>query len=105
MIRRETFRHVGGFDVRYAPAYYDDTDLAFAVRRFGLRVYYEPASTVIHYEGISAGTDLGSGMKRYQTINRAKFVDKWAAELAPQPPAGIPQIGKASWRERGWQYL
>jgi GT2 family glycosyltransferase/glycosyltransferase involved in cell wall biosynthesis len=101
MIRRETFRHVGGFDVRYAPAYYDDTDLAFAVRRLGLRVYYEPASTVIHYEGISAGTDLGSGMKRYQTVNQAKFADKWAAELAAQPPAGTPLERALRWRSRG----
>ncbi len=29
------FRAVGGFDPRYAPAYYEDTDLAFAVRAAG----------------------------------------------------------------------
>ncbi|MCW0203278.1 MAG: glycosyltransferase family 2 protein, partial [Rhodanobacter thiooxydans] len=58
LIRREVFQRIGGFDTRYAPAYYEDADLAFAVRRLGLRVYCEPASTAIHCEGISAGTDL-----------------------------------------------
>jgi GT2 family glycosyltransferase/glycosyltransferase involved in cell wall biosynthesis len=101
LIRRETFQRIGGFDTRYTPAYYEDTDLAFAVRQSGLRVYYEPASTVIHCEGISSGTDLDSGMKRYQRINQAKFVDKWAAELPAQPAAGTPLPRAIRWRSRG----
>ena len=28
MIQADLFRKVGGFDTRYAPAYYEDTDLA-----------------------------------------------------------------------------
>lgn len=101
LIRREVFRRVGGFDARYAPAYYEDADLAFAVRRLGLRVYYEPASTVIHCEGISAGTDLDRGMKRHQRPNRAKFAAKWTTELAAQPPAGTPLERAIRWRRRG----
>ncbi|HZY34190.1 MAG TPA: glycosyltransferase [Rhodanobacter sp.] len=101
LIRRELFQRIGGFDARYAPAYYEDADLAFAVRRSGLRVYYEPASTVIHCEGISAGTDLNRGMKRHQRPNQAKFVDKWTAELVAQPPAGTPVERAIHWRRRG----
>lgn len=101
LIRREVFRRIGGFDTRHAPAYYEDTDLAFAVRRLGLRVYYEPASTVIHCEGITAGTDLTRGIKRHQVINQAKFVDKWKAELSSQPPAGTALERAARWRSRG----
>ncbi|WP_425508360.1 glycosyltransferase [Tahibacter amnicola] len=85
MLRRELFERLGGFDRRYAPAYYEDTDLAFAVRAAGLKVFYEPASTVIHFEGITAGTDTGSGIKRYQVVNREKFLDKWKDALALQP--------------------
>ena len=88
LIHREVFQRIGGFDARYTPAYYEDTDLAFAVRKLGLRVYYEPASTVIHCEGITSGTDLGSGIKRHQVINQAKFIDKWTPELSLQPPVG-----------------
>lgn len=101
LIRQEVFRQVGGFDARYAPAYYEDADLAFAVRRLGLRTYYEPASTVVHCEGISAGTDLDHGMKKYQQPNQAKFVDKWTAELVDQPAVGTPIEQAIRWRKRG----
>jgi glycosyltransferase involved in cell wall biosynthesis len=37
---------------------------------------------VIHYEGVSCGTDTTSGIKRHQIINAAKFKQKWQAELA-----------------------
>ncbi len=88
MLRRELFERLGRFDQRYAPAYYEDTDLAFAVRAAGLKVFYEPRSRVIHFEGITAGTDTGSGMKRYQVINREKFLDKWRDALRKQPAPG-----------------
>lgn len=101
MIRRELFEQLGGFDSRYSPAYYEDADLAFAVRQAGLLVYYEPSSTVIHCEGVSAGTDLHSGMKRYQVANKAKFTEKWAAALLQQPPAGTPVRHAQRWRQRG----
>ncbi|GLQ49279.1 glycosyl transferase family protein [Dyella flava] len=90
MIRRDRFSAVGGFDERYAPAYYEDTDLAFAVRQAGLSVFYEPNSVVVHCEGISAGTDLGTGMKRYQAINHVKFAQKWRQQLQQQPAPGTP---------------
>ena len=101
MIRRDTFERVGGFDTHYAPAYYEDTDLAFAVRQIGLKVYYEPSSTVIHCEGISAGTDLHAGMKRYQLRNQAKFTAKWEAALRACPPPGTREADALRWRSRG----
>jgi GT2 family glycosyltransferase/glycosyltransferase involved in cell wall biosynthesis len=85
MIRRDLFDQLGGFDTRYAPAYYEDTDLAFAVRKAGKKVLYEPRATVVHFEGITAGTDTGSGMKRFQAVNREKFLEKWKSELVRQP--------------------
>ena len=81
MIRRELWNRIGGFDERFAPAYYEDTDLAFSVRAAGLRVVYVPSSVVIHFEGKTNGTDLGSGQKQYQLINREKFYQKWRETL------------------------
>ncbi|SFP88755.1 Glycosyltransferase, GT2 family [Amycolatopsis arida] len=86
LVRREVFDRVGGFDARYAPAYYEDTDLAFAVRAAGMRTLVQPASVVVHHEGVSNGTDTSSGLKRYQEINRATFVAKWARHLADHRP-------------------
>lgn len=87
MIRKKLWDEIGGFDERYAPAYCEDSDLAFEVRRHGKRVVYQPESVVTHFEGISNGTDLeGSGLKHYQKVNSEKFKEKWADELKNHAP-------------------
>jgi len=86
MVPRPLFEGLGGFDARFAPAYYEDTDLAFAVRGAGRKVYYQPASVVLHHEGISNGTDEASGIKAHQVVNRRHFVDKWRKTLAGHLP-------------------
>ena len=75
------WKQLGGFDERFCPAYYEDTDLAFAIRALGLKVIYEPKSVVVHFEGVSNGTDLNSGMKKHQVKNRQVFLDKWQQTL------------------------
>lgn len=91
-IHAKTFDSLGGFDTHYSPAYYEDTDLCFKVRELGLKVIYQPRSTVIHFEGISSGTSESSGTKRYQAINREKFKKRWAKQLASHPdPVPGPQ--------------
>jgi GT2 family glycosyltransferase/glycosyltransferase involved in cell wall biosynthesis len=82
MIRKELWDRVGGFDERFAPAYYEDTDLAFTVRKLGYRVVFQPQSVVVHFEGISHGTDLGSGIKSYQIRNKELFLEKWREVLS-----------------------
>jgi O-antigen biosynthesis protein len=87
IVRAGLFRSFGGFDIRYVPAYYEDTDLAFRVRSSGYKVFYQPRSNVIHFEGISSGTNIKVGVKQYQEINRHKFMDKWGSIL---PAHGSP---------------
>lgn len=82
LIRKNLFDRLGGFDRRYAPAYYEDVDLCFGVRSLGYKVIYQPASRVIHFEGATAGRDVNRGVKQYQVINRAKFKEKWQQVLA-----------------------
>lgn len=77
LISKKLFNDIGGFDLRYVPAYCEDSDLAFEVRKTGKKVYYQPLSTVIHYEGISNGVDTSSGIKAYQVANNRKLYDKW----------------------------
>ncbi|WP_127564824.1 glycosyltransferase [Stenotrophomonas indicatrix] len=88
MLPRALWQQLGGFDTRYKPAYYEDTDLAFRVRAQGLRVLVQPASRVIHDEGTSNGTDTGSGVKAYQVRNQGIFAARWATELASHPKVG-----------------
>lgn len=87
-IPRALFRELGGFDPRYAPAYYEDTDLAFKVRAAGRRIVYQPAARVVHDEGTTAGTDTGSGTKAFQVRNQATFAARWQDALATALPAG-----------------
>jgi len=84
LVRSEVWRAVGGFDERYSPGYYEDTDLCFAARALGWRVLYEPRALVMHVEGAAMGTDESAGGKRHQPINREKFVDKWREALEHQ---------------------
>lgn len=81
LIRRELFEQLGGFDRRFAPAYYEDIDLCFGVRSLGYKVIYQPASRLVHYEGVTAGRDVKKGIKHFQIVNRERFVEKWRAVL------------------------
>lgn len=82
LISRSLFFRLGGFDERYAPAYCEDTDLAFRVRAAGLKVLYQPRSVVIHHQGRSHGTDTSRGVKAFQVINQRKFLHRWRHVLA-----------------------
>jgi GT2 family glycosyltransferase/glycosyltransferase involved in cell wall biosynthesis len=78
--KRKVLDCVGGFDSRYSPAYYEDTDLAFAARQAGFKVLCEPYSTVIHHEYSTSG---GTAFDRMEA-NRTKFLEKWAEPLKRQ---------------------
>ncbi len=88
MLPKSLFQRIGGFDSRYVPAYYEDTDLAFKVRAAGFKVLYQPLSEVFHFEGATGGTDISTGTKKHQEINRKAFAAKWKEALATKPANG-----------------
>jgi GT2 family glycosyltransferase/glycosyltransferase involved in cell wall biosynthesis len=97
-VRRALFTALGGFDARYAPAYYEDVDLAFAVRAAGRKVFYQPAATVVHFEGRTSGTDVRQGVKRHQAINQSTFAAKWPAALTThEPNATHVELARDRW--------
>lgn len=98
MIPRELFNKLGKLDERYSPIYYDDTDLAFKVRSAGKKVLYQPNAVIVHFEGMTSGTDLSTGLKSCQVINHKKFQDKWKDVLA-----GHAERGKFVELEKGTQ--
>ncbi|MEA2159343.1 MAG: hypothetical protein QOD66_1723 [Solirubrobacteraceae bacterium] len=81
MVKADFWRGVGGFDERFMPMYYEDTDLCFEARLRGSRVMYEPRALVVHVEGATAGVDESASHKANQERNRPKFVEKWRALL------------------------
>ncbi len=88
-VRTDLWHSLGGFDEAYVPAYCEDSDLAFRIRDAGQEVWMQPLSRVIHYEGKTSGTDLGSGAKAYQVINQERLKDRWAFVLADHRPNGV----------------
>ena len=106
LVRRDLFERLGGFDRRYAPAYYEDVDLCFGVRSLGSKVVYQPLSRLTHFEGATSGTDVSAGVKRFQVVNREKFREKWRETLEREQPArGEAAEGRAADRRRGPRVL
>ena len=103
LIRKNLFDKLGGFDRRFAPAYYEDVDLCFGVRSLGYKVRYQPLSRVIHYEGVTAGSDTRKGLKQFQIINREKFIAKWREVLEREHlPKAVERLTEASSRQQDW---
>lgn len=95
LLKKADFDSVSGFDPHYAPAYYEDTDLAFKLRQAGKQVYYQPNARVFHFEGVTSGTDLRSGVKEYQRVNHGKFFERWQEVLATHRERGVaPELEK-----------
>ena len=99
MIRTDLWKEIGGFDERFAPAYCEDSDMAFEVRKHGYKVVYQPKSEVVHFEGTSNGTDITVGQKRYQVENQKKLYIKWKEVLGGQHHENIKNVFLA--RDRG----
>lgn len=77
----DIWREMQGFDEIYAPAYCEDSDLAFRLRAAGYRTVLNPHSEVLHHEGRSHGRDLTSGIKAYQVRNQQIFFERWKDTL------------------------
>ncbi len=81
LVPRDVWDRLGGFDESFAPAYCEDSDLAFRLRQKGLRVLYQPELVVVHYEGVSHGTDVKAGVKAYQVVNQERLRQRWFSTL------------------------
>jgi O-antigen biosynthesis protein len=91
MIPTPLWKELEGFSREFMPAYFEDTDLAFKVKNAGRKVVFAPHSVVVHYEGMSNGTDqtASSGLKRFQEINRPKFKRKWISLFQNNGKVGV----------------
>ncbi|WP_161962765.1 glycosyltransferase [Xanthomonas campestris] len=91
---RALLQTLGGLDRRYMPAYYEDTDLAFAVRAAGHSVLVQPASVVVH--DLAHRPQLTQQDRNTQhDAHRASFVAKWKRALSAQvalPCALVPAL-------------
>lgn len=101
LVRAELFARLHGFDRCYAPAYCEDSDLAFRLRAIGYQTLYQPRAEVVHIEGASHGTDPSRGGKACQERNRETFIARWADVLASDHVASGTQALRARDRAFG----
>ncbi len=88
MIPKQLFEKLGGFDKHYLPSYCEDSDMALKISERGYRVVYQPLSVVIHYEGVTSGTDVTKGVKSYQIENTKKLYNRWHGRLLHHQMSG-----------------
>jgi GT2 family glycosyltransferase len=76
-MRRDAILDVGSLDDDFHPMYFEDAAWHYRAHTLGWRTIYTPWTVAVHHEGSSAGTDVTTGMKRYQEVNRLKFLEKF----------------------------
>ena len=90
LLRASAFAEVGGFDEGYFPAYYEDLDLALALRAAGWSWLYDGRSQIRHQESSSTTTHFKHWLFA-RNIERVRA--KWPALLSgqlPRPAGGGP---------------
>ncbi|HEX5109979.1 MAG TPA: glycosyltransferase [Vicinamibacterales bacterium] len=90
MTPRSLFAEMGGFDDRFAPAYYEDVDYCVRLWQRGLRVVYEPRFGAIHVEFASAPS--ADAALTAQAEHHARFVEKhrdWLRTRHQRAPGAV----------------
>jgi len=90
------FKQMGGFDIDYAPAYYEDSDFCIRLQERGLKVIYDPDAVITHYEFASSGSQQKAG--ELQTRHRQVLLEKHNSYLAKQHAvnAGLPLFARTA---------
>lgn len=80
LMRRSVFLELGGFDPAYAPAYFEDPDLAFTARARGWVSRLVVDRPVVHAHAIASESRVALAER-----SRKIFQAKWAEVLQSQP--------------------
>ena len=70
MFDRARFLEIGGFDLLFAPFYYEDVELSYRAWKRGFEVRYEPASEVRHRFSSTIGAAGRGRIRRISQRNR-----------------------------------
>jgi len=74
MIRKKVLDEVSFFDDRYF-FFFEETDMAYAMRRAGWKIYQVPDAQIYHLQGQSIGHNAKSRIEFYRS--RYHFLRKW----------------------------
>jgi len=93
MVRRRDFFEIGGFDLRYDPAYYEDSDLCLRLAALGRRTVLVRDARVMHIENATT-SDPANRAIATNIVDRHKriFLSRWSDWLAERKPGNLPNI-------------
>ena len=80
LLRRELIDIL--FDEKFAPAYYEDVDLCFRIRKDGWRICYQPAAKVVHHLSVSNNRNSERNRVRGALTRQQVFFEKWKERLS-----------------------
>ncbi len=78
LIRKQALEEVSFFDERYF-FFYEETDMAFAMKRAGWLIYQVPDAFIYHLQGQSIGNNARSRIEFYRS--RYQFLRKWKSRI------------------------
>ncbi|MGI6680211.1 MAG: glycosyltransferase [Bdellovibrionota bacterium] len=82
-VRKDLWDKMGGLDEEtFSPAYYEDSDLCFQVRKQGYKVYYVPTSILKHFGNVTSASMPNNFLAENMKRNKERFVNKWKDELS-----------------------
>ena len=91
MIRRSRFFDLGGFNYRFDPAYFEDTDLCFRVRLRNEHVVLVRDAICFHIENATtADKRSAAGVVSTVDHNRKVFLSIWGKYLASRSTMNLP---------------
>jgi len=99
---RRIWLELGGFDERFKPAYYEETDYCTRLWECGLRVVYDPNSVLLHYEFASSASAVQATelQRDHQRIFAAQHQSLLAKHFAPDLNSLLPARMKDAGRKR-----
>jgi GT2 family glycosyltransferase len=110
--RREQFMQFGGYDLRYQPFYWEDVDLDYRARRYGMYCAAVPSAVVIHRHSETINRFHAARKLSYLRLNQLRFIlahqDQlpelrsprwwWLARSVREVLGGDPLLRGAYWR-------
>lgn len=101
MVKRGAFLSLGGFDERYAPAWYEDADFAFRARAAGYSMVAIQHSKVVHLGNKTSESQKTYDSDLVKSNSRALFSGIWGKAIEGKekvPKEGVLSLSRRSSR-------
>lgn len=99
LVKKELFFYLNGFSLDFEPAYYEDVDLCFRIRKLGYKIQFTPQTKIFHIENYSH-KEIGITMSHSIVINRRRLVDRHndiiGIDSIPISPKPLSSVKKPS---------